>query len=721
MKKATCLTVLVFMLATATALAAVPSTLSYQGLLKDAGGSIVPDDNYTLIFAIYAAPGGGTALWTETQVLPVSDGVFNAILGSVTAIPVIFDDTFYLGVAIDPDPELTPRIEFTSAASAINADRLDGLHAAAFAPASHAHSLNSLSDVAAPSPADGEVLTYESGSGAWTSSAVPASTDGDWVINGSNLYSGVSGNVGIGTSAPGTKLQVENDINGSVGLKIRNPNTGSNSTERISFSDENGDIAYIALYDEGNASYGGQMKIANNRPGGKIHVSNQSGSINLHSNGNVGIGTSVPAQKLDVAGVAEVDGLKLTAGAASGKVLTSDASGNATWQSPAAADDGDWIIAGDDVYRNTGGVGIGGAPYRPAPDTSKGDIGIYDRVPASTKLFVAAENQGIYSQMTETDTVTDDRAAVYGYRTRTTRNDGTGYSAGQANAGVIGQNFWGDNYTFGVAGYNYNDYGHSAGVMGAQWNGSYWGALGYKDENSATWGLYTPSTSYLGGDVTVAGKIRQNGAFGNGYGGTAIVAENTSSGGIAVWAETWGTDATVVIDQNGTGDMMRGFDSGSLKFRVTGTGTVVTPVLQITGGSDLAEPFAMVDEQNIPEGALVVIDDENPGQLKLSDSEYDFRVAGVVSGAGGVNPGLTLNQEGTFAGGKNVALSGRVYAMADVTNGPIRAGDLLTTSSKPGHAMRATDRDRAHGAVIGKAMSTLDDGTGLVLVLVNLQ
>ena len=48
-------------------------------------------------------------------------------------------------------------------------------------------------------------------------------------------------------------------------------------------------------------------------------------------------------------------------------------------------------------------------------------------------------------------------------------------------------------------------------------------------------------------------------------------------------------------------------------------------------------------------------------------------------------------------------------------------GDLLTTAELEGHAMRATDPERCHGAVIGKAMSALDADTGLVLVLVNLQ
>ncbi|MCK6559664.1 hypothetical protein HUU39_19275 [candidate division KSB1 bacterium] len=117
----------------------------------------------------------------------------------------------------------------------------------------------------------------------------------------------------------------------------------------------------------------------------------------------------------------------------------------------------------------------------------------------------------------------------------------------------------------------------------------------------------------------------------------------------------------------------------------------------------------------------MIIDEENPGQLKLSQQAYDKRVAGVVSGAGGINPGLTLTQEGVLEGGQNVALSGRVYALATAANGPIKPEDLLTTSEIAGHAMKATDVSRSHGTVIGKAMSKLESGEGLVLVLVNLQ
>jgi hypothetical protein len=154
--------------------------------------------------------------------------------------------------------------------------------------------------------------------------------------------------------------------------------------------------------------------------------------------------------------------------------------------------------------------------------------------------------------------------------------------------------------------------------------------------------------------------------------------------------------------------------------QLSNAGIFSVKALTIRGGADLAEPFQMKEEV-LEKGAVVVIDVEHPGRLKRSGRAYDRRVAGIVSGANGVNPGIALHQEGVLEGGQNVALSGRVYVRADASGGAIEPGDLLTTSDRPGHAMKVTDYTRAQGAVIGKAMSSLDEGTGLVLVLVTLQ
>jgi len=124
---------------------------------------------------------------------------------------------------------------------------------------------------------------------------------------------------------------------------------------------------------------------------------------------------------------------------------------------------------------------------------------------------------------------------------------------------------------------------------------------------------------------------------------------------------------------------------------------------------------------HLREGSVVIIDEDHPGQLKLSNRAYDRRVAGIVSGANGIKAGLTLKSQNIVDGGQNVALTGRVYAMADASSSPIRPGDLLTTSGTPGHCMKMIDPSRGRGAVLGKAMTSLENGMGTVLVLVSLQ
>ncbi|MEO6724352.1 MAG: hypothetical protein ABIU20_09965 [Blastocatellia bacterium] len=163
---------------------------------------------------------------------------------------------------------------------------------------------------------------------------------------------------------------------------------------------------------------------------------------------------------------------------------------------------------------------------------------------------------------------------------------------------------------------------------------------------------------------------------------------------------------------------------------IDGNLLVSVKALQITGGADFAENFDVRAPNNlqgksatgIQPGMVVAIDPANPGKLSLSRRAYDHRVAGIISGAGDVKPGMMMGQTGTLADGKHpVALSGRVYAWVDATHGAIRPGDLLTTSPTPGHAMKATNPAKAQGAIIGKAMTGLKAGKGLVLVLVTLQ
>jgi hypothetical protein len=155
-------------------------------------------------------------------------------------------------------------------------------------------------------------------------------------------------------------------------------------------------------------------------------------------------------------------------------------------------------------------------------------------------------------------------------------------------------------------------------------------------------------------------------------------------------------------------------------------GHTKTQVLEITGGGDFSESFDIRSSESggteIRPGMVVSIDPENPGKLSVSNTSYDDRVAGIISGAGGISPGMVMGQQGSIANGKYpVALTGRVYCWADASTGSIKPGDMLTSSAVPGHAMKAIDKRRTSGAIIGKAMTGLKHGKGLVLVLVTLR
>jgi len=101
--------------------AAVPNTISYQGLLTDGVGTPVADGPYDLTLKLYTLSSGGAALWSETQnAVPVAKGIFSINLGSVTPLTLPFDQPFWLGVSIGADPELVPRTPLTSSPYALS-------------------------------------------------------------------------------------------------------------------------------------------------------------------------------------------------------------------------------------------------------------------------------------------------------------------------------------------------------------------------------------------------------------------------------------------------------------------------------------------------------------------------------------------------------------------------------------------------------------------------
>jgi len=211
---------------------------------------------------------------------------------------------------------------------------------------------------------------------------------------------------------------------------------------------------------------------------------------------------------------------------------------------------------------------------------------------------------------------------------------------------------------------------------------------------------------------------------GSGTNGSTVFIENTSATGIGMIVEATSSDLPLLVTQRGAGDIFR-CDSWTggwhAVFKVDNAGQATCNVLEILGGSDLSEQFE-IDATDVQPGMVVSIDTDNPGKLKIAETAYDRKVAGIVSGAGGIKTGMMMGQTESVADGEYpVALTGRVYVMADASSGAIEPGDLLTSSDVPGYAMKVTDHYRANGAIIGKAMTSLDEGQGLVLVLISLQ
>jgi len=225
-------------------------------------------------------------------------------------------------------------------------------------------------------------------------------------------------------------------------------------------------------------------------------------------------------------------------------------------------------------------------------------------------------------------------------------------------------------------------------------------------------GWQSKATFWPNGDLTVAGSL--NYAGGVSYGGDITATRLILRADPAAPA-----NATVQTTDPNVSNFVP-FNSATNRPLNLIVRDATVKQLTITGGADLAEPFAM-SHDGIEPGTVVVIDEKNPGKLRRSTSAYDKKVAGIVSGANGIQPGISMIQEDMLEAGENVSLSGRVYVKADRSAGSIEPGDLLTTSGNPGRAMKAADHDQSRGAILGKAMTGLTESEGMVLVLVTLQ
>jgi hypothetical protein len=314
----------------------------------------------------------------------------------------------------------------------------------------------------------------------------------------------------------------------------------------------------------------------------------------------------------------------------------------------------------------------------------------------------------------------------------------------------------------GVVAISVGDYGlrahsdHSAGIRGSSADGR--GVEGWATKSEGVVGISTTGNGVWGqtdgaGVGTLGTSKSGTGVHGSSDTGPGVVGESHSSYGVLASSQTfaavrgtsvasrgvegWSTSSEGVVGITQTGNAVWG-QTGGAGVGVLGTSEHGIGVygkggrlagffegnVEVTGdirmtNADCAEEFDVIDVLSSEPGTVMVLGNE--GVLVQSSSPYDKRVAGVISGAGGYRPGITLDNQSSRTNRVPIGLLGKVYCKVDAQYGSIDVGDLLTTSPTAGHAMKADDPLKAFGSVLGKALRPLRAGQGLVPILITLQ
>lgn len=812
--------------------AQAPNLINYQGRLTAAGGAAA-SGSLVMNFSIYATATGVTSLWTETQTVAVTNGVFNVLLGSVTPFPgTVFTSggERYLGIKVGTDPEMTPRFRLTSVAFAIHATEADGIKDGAITDA----------DVSASAAISGAKINPDFGAqnifttGKASFGAIPdpnpniffdvnipvgsvarfgrflsisevqftngrlRSESSKFQILGQNL-AGVGQQITFGQAAGDSDLTVA--TNGNIGIGMTNPSG----------------ILDVTVPNNGFVRFGrGAINASTIFPSGllrsepfKFHIMGVSSAtlaplpitfgnatsdvdVTFQPNGNVGIGTQTPSAKLHVAGAARVDTLRfpdgtsqttaaagggggditavnsgsgLTGGGTSGDVTLGVATGGITSamildNAVASADIANGAIADADVSAS---AAIAGSKINPnfgvQNIVTTGNVGIGTTTPGG-KLEIVGTTINRGSLTLKSGTPDGERLVWLGgtagtqeYRARVgsqgelsffpgegnpfaltlTQSGNVGISTSSPTAklhiggagngirfpdGTLQTTAFTGGLTLPFAGTSSGSSDAFSIVSTGMGRAAHFQVNNLNNTNAAVRAT-TNSSSTTG--MAVSGVNT-----GTGFGGFFEI-NNPNNNNTALFCITDGIGPVFTARHNGPSGSIAVFQSlvsnvPTNQARIDKTGKGFFNGGTQTGGADVAEAFEVENEiTSYGRGDVLIISTDNDRRVEKCREPYSTLVIGVYA----TKPGVLLSErdiEADLSDTIPVGVVGVIPTKVSGENGPIRRGDLLVTSSTPGHAMKGTARERMFGATLGKALENFDgSGTGVIKVLVNVK
>lgn len=793
----------------------VPQMMNYQGKLTTPAGAII-DTTVSMEFEIYDDSVGGTILWSETQSsVAVEYGVFSVLLGGVNPIPfdVFTGGIRYLGVTIGTSPEMMPRKPMVSVPYASHSGDW-------FIQNENIYRLTGNVGIGMTAPAEKlDVMGNIHASGSIISGST-LTLDGEnnrLITNTGEMYIGHDPNtgnfedvkVGIGMMTPMHKLDVNGAVNANTYYGDGSNLTGlaaaggwvdegtvvrlQTSTDKVGIGTTNPDPygkLVVAGPFYGGKDAGGYGILINGTqispacsPGGcpfteaplklatsfegHIILDTRGGEMRITDDGNVGIGTQTPQNRLDVEGGVAVGASYSGANTAptNGMIIEGNV-GIGTTEPGAmvntkldvvgrvsirtAEEDPTKVLIFDNSLSSAGPMRI----YTDATSGTPRDLilGTYPNG-HSNQLFLKQSSANVGIGTTDPQNKLDVEGGVAvgaGY---------SGTSAAPTNGMIVEEKV-------GIGTANPDPNCKRLHVAGGNMDGgniqevtgTFTGTSGELDGILVNLDFGAPSNSVgelIGVHSRVSSSSRNgpdalcgvfadvdasgaDGKVGTVCGVRARVYTRYSDNAYGVYIDPtvnlydrFGLYQAGVSDKNYfAGNVGIGTDNPDAKLTIKGSGVIIRGyneenpskvIFEIGEGFDYSETFPTSQDEITP-GTVMVIDPANKGSLTISAQAYDRKVAGIVAGANSLGSGVRLGSSGKNSGDHAVALAGRVYCNVDTRYGDIQPGDLLTTSPTAGYAMVVKDFSKAQGSILGKAMEGLSGGgKGQILVLVTLQ